>query len=72
MLYLSAVPFEKLGFPMYGEKPFPGVHQHALGSGRDWRAMLGAAYAFFRKRAQKEQMHRLCSKHVQSHGQAIS
>jgi formate dehydrogenase iron-sulfur subunit len=23
VLYLSRVPFEKLGFPMYGEKPFP-------------------------------------------------
>ena len=32
VLYLSAVPFEKLGFPTYGEKPFPAFTQAALGA----------------------------------------
>ena len=55
VLYLSAVPFEKLGFPMYGEKPFPAFTKAALGAVPPavmaLGAMLGAAYAFFRKRA---------------------
>ena len=32
MLYISAVPFEKLGFPTYGEKPFPAFTKTALGA----------------------------------------
>ena len=56
VLYLSAVPFEKLGFPTYGEKPFPAFTKTALGAVPPAvmavGAMLGAAYAFFRKRAQ--------------------
>ena len=56
VLYLSAVPFEKLGFPKYGEKPFPAFTKSALGAVPPAvmavGAMLGAAYAFFRKRVQ--------------------
>src|SRR5215204_5228170 len=56
VLYLSAVPFEKLGFPTYGEKPFPAFSKVALGAVPPAviavGAMLGAAYAFFRKRVQ--------------------
>ena len=56
MLYLSAVPFEKLGFPTYGEKPFPVFTATALGAVPPAvmavGGLLGAAYAFFRKRAQ--------------------
>ena len=56
VLYLSAVPFEKLGFPTYGEKPFPAFTKTALGAVPPAvmavGALLGAAYAFFRKRAQ--------------------
>ena len=56
VLYLSAVPFEKLGFPTYGEKPFPAFTKAALGAVPPAvmavGALLGAAYAFFRKRAQ--------------------
>jgi formate dehydrogenase iron-sulfur subunit len=56
VLYLSAVPFEKLGFPKYGEKPFPVFTKSALGAVPPavmvLGAALGAAYAFFRKRAQ--------------------
>ncbi len=56
VLYLSRVPFEKLGFPTYGEKPFPAFTKTALGAVPPAvigvGALLGAAYAFFRKRAQ--------------------
>src|SRR4030095_12598406 len=57
VLYLSRVPFEKLGFPTYGEKPFPAFTKTALGAVPPAvigvGALLGAAYAFFRKRAQR-------------------
>jgi formate dehydrogenase iron-sulfur subunit len=57
VLYLSRVPFEKLGFPTYGEKPFPAFTKTALGAVPPAvmavGAMLGAFYAFFRKRVQK-------------------
>jgi formate dehydrogenase iron-sulfur subunit len=57
VLYISKVPFEKLGFPTYGEKPFPAFTKTALGAVPPAvigvGAMLGALYAFFRKRAQK-------------------
>ena len=56
VLYLSQVPFEKLGFPTYGEKPFPAFSKTALGAVPPAvmavGALLGAGYAFFRKRAQ--------------------
>ncbi len=54
VLYLSSVPFEKIGFPTYGEKPFPRFTAAALGAVPPavmaLGALLGAAYAFFRKR----------------------
>src|SRR5262245_17093848 len=54
VLYLSSVPFEKLGFPKFGEKPFPKFTAAALGAVPPAvmviGALLGAAYAFFRKR----------------------
>jgi len=54
VLYLSSVPFEKLGFPEFGEKPFPKFTAAALGAVPPAvmaiGALLGAAYAFFRKR----------------------
>jgi formate dehydrogenase iron-sulfur subunit len=57
VLYLSRVPFEKLGFPTYGEKPFPAFTKTALGAVPPAviavGGLLGAAYAFFRKRAQR-------------------
>src|SRR5262245_4192894 len=56
VLYLSRVPFEKLGFPTYGEKPFPAFTKTALGAVPPavitLGALLGAGYAFFRKRVQ--------------------
>ena len=56
VVYLSAVPFEKLGFPTFGEKPFPRLTAAALGAVPPAvmavGALLGAAYAYFRKRVQ--------------------
>ena len=69
VLYLSRVPFEKLGFPTYGEKPFPAFTKTALGAVPPAvigvGALLGAAYAFFRKRAQQVAD---ASKHSGDHG----
>ncbi len=72
VLYLSRVPFEKLGFPTYGEKPFPAFTKTALGAVPPAvigvGAMLGALYAFFRKRAQKVADEAAASRHAQDHG----
>ncbi len=54
VLYVSSVPFEKLNFPTYGEKPFPRFTAAALGAVpfavMALGALLGAAYAYFNKR----------------------
>ena len=54
VVYLSAVPFEKLGFPTFGEKPFPAYTAAALGlvppAVMALGAMLGAAYSVFKRR----------------------
>jgi formate dehydrogenase iron-sulfur subunit len=54
VLYLSSVPFEELGFPKFGEKPFPAYTRAALGivppAVMAIGAMLGAAYTLFKKR----------------------
>jgi formate dehydrogenase iron-sulfur subunit len=72
VVYLSAVPFEKLGFPTYGEKPFPAFTRAALGAVpaavMTVGALLGATYAFFRKRAQALADGSAASKHSGDHG----
>jgi formate dehydrogenase iron-sulfur subunit len=72
VVYLSAVPFEKLGFPTYGEKPFPAFTSAALGAVppavMTLGALLGAVYAFFRKRAQAVADGSAASKHSGEHG----
>jgi formate dehydrogenase iron-sulfur subunit len=72
VVYLSAVPFEKLGFPTYGEKPFPAFTSAALGvvppAVMTVGALLGATYAFFRKRVQTVADGSAVSKHSQDHG----
>jgi formate dehydrogenase iron-sulfur subunit len=54
VLYLSAVPFEKLGFPEVGDKPFPGYSKAALTAVPPAVMVLGATlamvYSYFRKR----------------------
>ena len=54
VLYLSAVPFEKLGFPTLDDKPYPRFSSIALGAVPPAvmavGALLGAAYAFFKRR----------------------
>ena len=72
VVYLSAVPFEKLGFPTYGEKPFPAFTSAALGAVppavMTVGALLGATYAFFRKRVQAVADGSTASKHSGNHG----
>jgi formate dehydrogenase iron-sulfur subunit len=71
VLYLSAVPFERLGFPTYDEKPFPAFTKTALGAVPPAvmaaGALLGAAYAFFRKRAQAVADRAAASTHADRH-----
>src|SRR6185436_719271 len=67
-----AVSFEKLGFPTYGEKPFPAFSKAALGAVPPAviavGAFLGAAYAFFRKRVQAVADASAAAKHSGGHG----
>src|SRR5262249_55386047 len=71
VVYLSAVPFEKLGFPAYGEKPFPAFTKAALGAVppavMTVGALLGATYAFVRKRVQAVADGSTTSKHSLEH-----
>ncbi|HSK44928.1 MAG TPA: NrfD/PsrC family molybdoenzyme membrane anchor subunit, partial [Candidatus Binatia bacterium] len=54
VLYLSSVPFAKLGFPDVGNKPFPNYSKAALGAVPPavlaMGALLGATYVFFKRR----------------------
>lgn len=72
VLYLSRVPFEKLGFPTYGDKPFPAFTKTALGAVPPAvmavGALLGAGYAYFRKRVQAVADASAASKHGEGHG----
>jgi formate dehydrogenase iron-sulfur subunit len=72
VLYLSSVPFEKLGFPTYGEKPFTTFTATALGAVppavMTVGALLGASYAFFRKRAQAVADSAAAAKNAKGHG----
>jgi formate dehydrogenase iron-sulfur subunit len=56
VLYVSSVPFEKLGFPTLGPKPFPGYSHPALAAVPPAvmavGAVLGAVYSGFKKRVQ--------------------
>ena len=55
VLYLSAVPFEKLGFPNVGEKSYPGLSSFALHgvppAVMALGAFLGGTHAFLKRRA---------------------
>jgi formate dehydrogenase iron-sulfur subunit len=72
VVYLSAVPFEKLGFPTYGQKPFPAFTSAALGAVPPAvmavGALLGATYAFLRKRVQAAADGSSASKDSGNHG----
>ena len=54
VLYISAVSFDKLGFPMLPDEPYPAKSAVALGAVPPaviaLGAVLGSAYAFFRRR----------------------
>jgi formate dehydrogenase iron-sulfur subunit len=55
VLYLSSVPFEKLGFPDVGTKPYPSLSKTALHAVPPaviaLGALLGGVYTFLRRRA---------------------
>lgn len=55
VLYLSSVPFEKLGFPEVGARSYPSYSKAALGAVPPavlaLGALLGGAFAFFKRRA---------------------
>lgn len=55
VLYLSSVPFEKLGFPEVGDRAYPSFSKAALGAVPPavlaLGALLGGAFAFFKRRA---------------------
>jgi formate dehydrogenase iron-sulfur subunit len=55
VLYLSAVPFDKLGFPEVGEKAYPAYSRTALHAVPPAvmavGAVLGGTYAFLKRRA---------------------
>lgn len=55
VLYLSSVPFEKLGFPTIDSKPYPGFSKLALGAVPPAviavGALLSGMYAFLKRRA---------------------
>ena len=54
VLYLASVPFEKIGFPALGDKPYPGVSRAALhavpAAVLAVGALLGGIYSFFKRR----------------------
>src|SRR3954462_876783 len=54
VLYISKVPFEKLGFPTLQDEPYPAKSAVALGAVPPavitLGAILGGAYSFFRRR----------------------
>jgi formate dehydrogenase iron-sulfur subunit len=55
VLYLSSVPFEKLGFPTLDSKPYPGLSRSALHSVPPAvlavGALLGITYSFLKRKA---------------------
>ena len=55
VLYLSSVPFEKLGFPTLTDKPYPGFTSKALHAVPPAvmavGAVLGSTYAFMKRRS---------------------
>ena len=54
VLYLASVPFEKIGLPALGDKPYPAVSKAALHAVPPAvlavGALLGGIYAFFKRR----------------------
>ena len=75
VLYLSAVPFEKLGFPEVGNKPYPGFSKLALKivpfAVMAVGGMLGVSYAFFRRRARAAQAASAAAQAHDEHGHHV-
>jgi formate dehydrogenase iron-sulfur subunit len=61
VLYLSSLPFDKLGFPTLGDEPYPAHSKVALGAVPPAvmlvGALLGTAYSFFKRRTEAVKRH---------------
>ena len=61
VLYLSSVPFDKLGFPTLGDEAYPDKSKVALGAVPPAvmliGALLGATYSFFKRRTAAAKHH---------------
>jgi len=61
VLYLSSMPFDKLGFPDVGTKPYPALSKMALQAVPPAvlavGAVLGSVYAFLKRRGRVETSH---------------
>ncbi len=71
VLYLSSVPFEKLGFPDVGTKAYPGCSKMALHAVPPAvlavGALLGGVYAFLKRRATVKASGRVETPHHENH-----
>src|SRR5215831_18630072 len=61
VLYLASVPFEKIGLPAVGDKPYPAVSKTALHAVPPAvlavGALLGGLYSFFKRRKESDASH---------------
>src|SRR5579872_2612394 len=75
VLYLSSVPFDKLGFPEVSDKPYPGFSKMALHAVPPAviavGALLGSAYAFLKRRAATLVAESSPARHKGDHGHHV-
>jgi formate dehydrogenase iron-sulfur subunit len=75
VLYLSSVPFDKLGFPEVSNKPYPGFSKMALHAVPPAviavGALLGSAYAFLKRRAATLVAESSLARHKEDHGHHV-
>jgi formate dehydrogenase iron-sulfur subunit len=73
VLYLSSVPFEKLGFPDVGTKAYPALSKIALHAVPPavlaWGALLGTGYTFFKRRLSATRAQSTPVPSTEEHGQ---
>lgn len=75
VLYLSSVPFDKLGFPEVSNKPYPGFSRMALHAVPPAviavGAVLGSVYAFLKRRASALVAESSLATHTEDHGHHV-